>query len=174
MEGDTWSAPEPLFDDGWKIPGCPVNGPAIGLGCDLACLADMRIASDRAKFGVTFLKLGIIPGDGGAWFLQRILGYSRAAEPSFTGDMIDARMAREIGLVNHVTKHERLLEEAHLLAGRIAANPVGALRMTKRLMREAQHSRLDTILEMSAAYQAITHSSAEHEQAVAAFLATKD
>ena len=147
-----------------------VNGPAIGAGCDLACMADIRIASENARFAESFVKLGLIPGDGGAWFLQRLLGYSRAAELSFTGDMIDARMAREIGLVNHVTKHKRLLEEAHLLASRIAANPGGALRMTKRLMREAQHSRLDMILEMSAAYQAITHSSEEHDDAVAAFL----
>lgn len=147
-----------------------VNGPAIGAGCDLACMADIRIASENARFAESFVKLGLIPGDGGAWFLQRVLGYSRAAELSFTGDMIDARMAREIGLVNHVTKPERLLEEARLLAARIAANPGGALRMTKRLMREAQHARLDNILELSAAYQALTHTTAEHHAAVAAFL----
>ncbi|MCB1914796.1 MAG: crotonase/enoyl-CoA hydratase family protein [Rhodocyclaceae bacterium] len=148
-----------------------VNGPAIGAGCDLACMADIRIASENARFAESFVRLGLIPGDGGAWFLQRILGYSRAAELSFTGDMIDARMAREIGLVNHVTKPERLLEEAHLLAGRIAANPGGALRMTKRLMREAQHASLETVLELSAAYQALTHTSSEHDDAVADFLA---
>ncbi len=150
-----------------------VNGPAIGAGCDLACMADIRIASENARFAESFVKLGLIPGDGGAWFLQRVLGYSRAAELSFTGDMIDARMAREIGLVNHVTKPERLLEEARLLAGRIAANPGGALRMTKRLMREAQHAGLETILEMSAAYQALTHTSEEHHAAVAEFLASR-
>jgi len=150
-----------------------VNGPAIGAGCDLACMADIRIASEDARFAESFVKLGLIPGDGGAWFLQRLLGYSRAAELSFTGDMIDARMAREIGLVNHVTKSERLLEEARHLASRIAANPGGALRMTKRLMREAQHQGLETILEMSAAYQALTHHSEDHDRAVAAFLASR-
>ncbi len=151
-----------------------VNGPAIGAGCDLACMADIRIASEDARFAESFVKLGLIPGDGGAWFLQRLLGYSRAAELSFTGDMIDARMAREIGLVNHVTKSERLLEEAHHLAARIAANPGGALRMTKRLMREAQHQGLETILEMSAAYQALTHHTEDHDRAVAEFLAARE
>ncbi|MCB1910164.1 MAG: crotonase/enoyl-CoA hydratase family protein [Rhodocyclaceae bacterium] len=150
-----------------------VNGPAIGAGCDLACMADIRIASENARFAESFVQLGMIPGDGGAWFLQRVLGFSRAAELSFTGDLIDARMAREIGLVNHVTKPERLLEEARHLAARIAANPGGALRMTKRLMREAQHAGIETVLELSAAYQALTHSSSEHEEAVAEFLASQ-
>ena len=68
-----------------------VNGPAIGAGCDLACMCDIRIASDKAKFAESFVKLGIIPGDGGAWLLQRAIGYQRAAELTFTGDTIDAR-----------------------------------------------------------------------------------
>ena len=79
-----------------------VNGAAIGLGCDVACMADVRIASDRAKFGVTFLKLGLIPGDGGAWLLPRIIGQSRAAQLLFTGDVIDARTAADWGLVSQV------------------------------------------------------------------------
>ena len=67
-----------------------VNGPAMGLGCGIAATADIRIASDRASFGVPFLKLGIIPGDGGAWRLPRDVGYARAAEMLFTGRSIDA------------------------------------------------------------------------------------
>ncbi|MEL6485571.1 MAG: enoyl-CoA hydratase-related protein, partial [Pseudomonadota bacterium] len=79
-----------------------VNGPAIGLGCDVACLADMRIASEKAKFGVTFLKLGIIPGDGGTWILPRVIGAARAAELFYTGDVIDAGTALDWGLVSRV------------------------------------------------------------------------
>src|SRR3546814_15233183 len=63
-----------------------VNGPAIGLGCDVACMADVRLASDKATFGVTFLKLGLVPGAGGTWLLPLPIGLSRAAEPSFPGD----------------------------------------------------------------------------------------
>lgn len=147
-----------------------VNGPAIGAGCDLACMADIRIASEKASFAESFVKLGLIPGDGGAWLLQRVVGYARAAEMSFTGEIVDAQAALAMGLVSRVVPHETLLAEATALAERIAANPGQALRMTKRLMREAQTSRLDAILELSAAYQALTHGSAEHEGAVAAFL----
>lgn len=150
-----------------------VNGPAIGAGCDLACMADIRIASEKALFAESFVKLGLIPGDGGAWLLQRVVGYARAAEMSFTGDALDARQALEAGLVSRVVPPESLLDEALALARRIAANPGQALRMTKRLMREAQTSRLDTVLELSAAYQALTHTSAEHDAAVAAFLDRK-
>ncbi len=75
-----------------------VNGAAIGAGCDLACMCDIRIASDRATFAESFVKLGIIPGDGGAWLLQRVIGYQRAAELSFTGDTIDAQAALALGL----------------------------------------------------------------------------
>lgn len=147
-----------------------VNGPAIGAGCDLACMADIRIASETASFAESFVRLGIIPGDGGAWLLQRVVGYSKAAEMSFTGDLLDAREALEAGLVSRVVAPAALLDEALALARRIAAQPGHALRMTKRLMREAQTQRLDTLLELSAAYQALAHGSADHEAAVAAFL----
>lgn len=148
-----------------------VNGPAIGAGCDLACMCDIRLASEQARFAESFVKLGLIPGDGGAWLLQRVVGYAKAAELSFTGDLIDAAEALRIGLVSKVVPADQLLTEARALAERIAANPGQALRMTKRLLREAQTTRLDTLLELSAAYQALTHTSAEHEAAVATFLA---
>ena len=147
-----------------------VNGPAIGAGCDLACMCDIRIASERASFAESFVRLGIIPGDGGAWLLQRVVGYARAAELTFTGETIDARAALDIGLVSRVVPADTLLDEARALAVRIAANPGPALRMAKRLMNEARHQRLDSLLEMSAAFQALAHHTPEHEQAVSAFL----
>ncbi|MEI7447913.1 MAG: crotonase/enoyl-CoA hydratase family protein [Burkholderiales bacterium] len=148
-----------------------VNGPAIGAGCDLATMCDIRIASDRAKFAESFVKLGIIPGDGGAWLLPRAVGMSKACEMAFTGDTIDAQEALACGLVSKVVPGERLLDEARALAARIAANPGPALRMAKRLMREGQHMRLDSLLEMSAAFQALAHHTPEHDRAVDAFLA---
>ncbi|MFP5462536.1 MAG: crotonase/enoyl-CoA hydratase family protein, partial [Gammaproteobacteria bacterium] len=134
-----------------------VNGPAIGAGCDLAMMCDIRIASERAKFAESFVKLGIIPGDGGAWLLPRVVGMSKAAELTFTGDTIGADEAKEIGLVSRVVPGERLMDEARALAARIAANPGPALRMSKKLLREGQHVRLDTLLEMSAGMQALAH-----------------
>jgi len=147
-----------------------VNGAAIGAGCDLACMCDIRIASEKAKFAESFVKLGIIPGDGGAWLLQRVIGYSRAAELSFTGDTIDAAEALACGLVSRVVPGDQLLAEARKLADRIAANPGPALRMTKRLMKEAMHQRMDSLLEFSAAMQALAHHTPEHDRAVTAFL----
>jgi len=79
-----------------------VNGAAVGLGCDVACMADIRISSDNAKYGVTFLKLGLIPGDGDAWLLPRVIGMSRACELLFTGNLINAKTALEWGLVSKV------------------------------------------------------------------------
>lgn len=143
-----------------------VNGPAIGAGCDLACMCDIRIASEKAVFAESFVQLGMVPGDGGAWLLQRAVGLSKACEMAFTGDPIDAREALACGLASRVVPAEALLDEARALARRIARNPSGALRMSKRLIREAQHLRLDTILEMSAALQAIAQHSDDHLSAV--------
>jgi len=147
-----------------------VNGPAHGAGNDLACMCDMRIASERAVFAESFVKLGLIAGDGGAWLLPRAIGMAAACEMAFTGEPIDAAQALAWGLVSRVVAPDALLPTALQLAQRIAANPGHALRMTKRLMREGQHTRLDTLLEMSAGFQALAHHTAEHEAALDGFL----
>lgn len=147
-----------------------VNGPAIGLGCDVATLCDIRIAAAGAKFGVTFLKIGLIPGDGGAWILPRAIGASRAAELLFTGDVIDAETACAWGLVSRVVPGERLLDEAVALAERIAAQPPHALRIAKSLLRQGQSATYDQILELSAAAQGLMHHTRDHEEGVAAML----
>jgi enoyl-CoA hydratase/carnithine racemase len=147
-----------------------VNGGAIGAGCDLACMCDIRIASDKAYFAESFIKVGLVPGDGGAWLLPRVVGASRAAEMSFTGDAVSAEEAVAYGLVSRVVAADKLLEEAHKLAARIVCNPGPTLRLTKRLLRESQHVRLDTLLEMSAGFQALAHKTPQHEEAVTAFI----
>jgi enoyl-CoA hydratase/carnithine racemase len=147
-----------------------VNGPAIGAGLDLACMCDIRLASTTAQFAESFVRLGIVPGDGGAWLLPRIIGLPRASIMTFTGESIDAAKALEWGLVEQVCTHETLQAEARALAGRIAANPGHSLRLGKRLLREGQHMRLDSLLELSAAYQALAHHTEDHQEAVAAFV----
>jgi enoyl-CoA hydratase/carnithine racemase len=147
-----------------------VNGHALGAGLDLACMCDIRIASEKAKFAESFIKLGIIPGDGGAWLLPRIVGLARAAELAFTGDMIDAQQALSWNLVSRVVPHDELLPSTRDLAARIAQHASHSVRLTKRLMRESILSRLDTVLELSAAFQAISHKTADHNEAVNAFL----
>lgn len=146
-----------------------VNGPAIGLGNDVACLADMRIAADTAVFGATFLKIGLVPGDGGSWILPRTIGHARAAELFFTADTIDANTALSWGLISRVVPAASLMDEARALAAKIVRQPPDVLRMTKRMMREGQSVSFDTIMEMSAAMQALVHMTDDHAEAVDAF-----
>jgi enoyl-CoA hydratase/carnithine racemase len=156
---------------GLEVPSiAAVNGAAIGLGCDVACMTDMRIAADNAKFAVTFLKIGLIPGDGGAWLLPRTIGMSRACELLFTGDTIDATTAADWGLVNRVVPADQLMEEAMKMAEKIAQQPPHALRLAKSLLKQGQTVTYDTILELSAASQAIAHLTDDHMEGVTAML----
>ena len=147
-----------------------VNGPAVGAGCDLTAMADMRIASEKAWFAESFVKLGIIPGDGGAWFLPRLVGPARAAEMTLTGDRVDAQTALEWGLVSRVVAPEDLMSEARALADRVAVNPPHAVAMAKKLLRESESSSLSSLLELSAAMQPLAHHAPDHAEALAAFL----
>ncbi len=161
----------PLAFEALEVPViAAVNGPAIGAGCDLACMCDIRIAAESAIFAESFVKVGIIPGDGGAWLLPRVVGFSKACEMAFTGDAIDAAEALACGLVSRVVPGPELLPAAKALAARIAVNPPQVVRMTKRLLREGRHVRIDTLLEMSAAMQSLAHATADHREAVAALL----
>ena len=147
-----------------------VQGHAVGLGCDLAAFCDLRIAADDARFASSFVKVGITPGDGGAWILQRVVGYPRAAEMILTGDRVSAAQALAMGLVNAVVPRAELMDEARRLAERIAVNPPRAVRLSKRLLREAQTATLAQTLELSAAFQALAHETVDHREAVDAFL----
>lgn len=149
---------------------CAVNGPAIGAGLDLTCMCDIRIASEKATFAESFVRVGIVPGDGGAWLLPRAVGMSKASEMAFTGETLTAEQALSCGLVSRVVPHEGLQDEARALAAKIAANPGAVLRMTKRLLREGERSSLESLLEISASYQALAHKTADHREAVTAFL----
>jgi len=156
---------------GLEVPSiAAVNGPAIGLGCDVACMTDIRIAAEGAKFGVTFLKLGLIPGDGGAWLLPRTIGMSRASELLFTGDVISAQQACEWGLVSRVVAADVLMATALEMAEKIAQQPPHALRLAKSLLKHGQTASYDTIMEMSASAQAISHLTEDHMEGVDSIL----
>lgn len=147
-----------------------VNGAAMGAGCDLTCMCDLRIAGESARFAESFVKLGLIAGDGGSWLLPRVVGWSKAAEMALTGDPIDAAEALACGLVSRVVPDANLLTEARKLARRISANPPHAVRMTRRLLWEGRRVDLASLLEMASAMQAAAHATADHEEAVSAFL----
>ena len=148
-----------------------VNGPAMGAGLDIACMCDIRIASEHARFAETFVRLGIISGIGGSWFLPRVVGAAMAAELSFTGRVIDAEQARACGLVSEVLPKAALLDRAWALAEEIAQHSGVALRYCKRLLRMSGATDLRSSLEATAALQSLAHQSPEHGRAVEAFLA---
>jgi 2-(1,2-epoxy-1,2-dihydrophenyl)acetyl-CoA isomerase len=160
----------PLAFEALQVPIiAAVNGPAMGAGNDLACMCDIRIASTRARFAESFVKVGIVPGDGGAWLLPRVVGASRAAEMAFTGDTLDAEAALAAGLVSQVVAPEDLMPAALSLAQRIAANPPQVLRWTKQLLQQARTSTLADALHHAGRFQGLAHQTADHAEAVASF-----
>ncbi len=147
-----------------------VNGHAVGAGCDLTLMCDIRIAADDAQFAESFLRVGLVSGDGGAWFLPRVVGLSRAYEMTFTGDFIGAREAVDMGLASRMVPAAELMDEAMALARRIAAQPPHSLRMCKKLLRDGQHMSLPASLDMAAAMQAVVqHTRDQHEAVTALF-----
>ena len=120
------------------------------------------------------MKLGIIPGDGGAWLLPRIIGMARATQMTLTGEIIDAAKALEFGLISESVPQDQCLSRAIEVAGGIAGNPGHSTRMAKRLLREGQDMKLGPLLELSAAYQALAHHTQDHHEAVDAFVGKRD
>lgn len=161
----------PLAMEAAEIPLiAAINGPAIGAGFDLACMCDLRLGSEKALMGETFINLGIIPGDGGAWFLQRLIGYQRAAELTLTGRLVAADEALRLGILLEVLAPEKLLARAAELAAGIAAKPPQAVRLTKRLLKRAQRGTLSDFLELCACFQGMAHHTGDHQEAISAFL----
>lgn len=139
-----------------------INGAAIGAGLDLACMCDIRVSSDKAKFGETFVKLGLIPGDGGTYFLQRVIGYSKAMELTLTGEVIDADNALKIGLVSKVVDVDSLTDVVEKLTEKIVSNAPIAVQMGKRAVKHSYRNDLDSVLDLLAAYQGITQRTSDH------------
>lgn len=148
-----------------------VNGPAVGAGFDLVLGCDLRLGSTNARFAHTFVDLGIIPGDGGAWILPRVIGWQRAAELAFTGRTVEATEAFNLGILLEVTPPEDLLPRAMSLAELIASKPPHSVRLAKRLLRHARSMDLDGFLDLSAALQAISHHTEAHRSAIEGYMA---
>lgn len=147
-----------------------VNGPAVGWGMELTLFADMRIASERAAFGEIFIKRGLITDVGGLWRLPAIVGSSMAAELLFTGDVIDAARAKEIGLVSRTVPHEDLMEEARALATRIAANAPLALRYMKEGLRRTTYGDVREIGSWVSSTLGALFQTEDHKEGVQSFL----
>jgi enoyl-CoA hydratase/carnithine racemase len=161
----------PLAMQKLEVPSiAAINGAAVGAGFDLACMCDIRLVVPDAILGETFINVGIIPGDGGAWFLQRLVGYERAAELTFSGRTFNGNEAKAMGIVLDVVAPDDLLEAAQRLAQGFAGKPPQALRLTKRLMKIAQRMELADFLDHCAVFQGVCHNTSDHIEALSATL----
>lgn len=175
MELETWYKTQiqriPLAMERLSVPViAAIRGHAIGAGCDLACMADIRIAADDAVFAESFLRVGIIPGDGGAWLLPRIVGVAKATQMMLTGEFIDAAKAERYGLVSEVVPGEALLPRAMELARMVAQFPPSAIRKTKRLIKDARDVTLAEHLDQAAIWQGVLQQMDDHREAIDAIL----
>lgn len=150
-----------------------VNGAAVGAGCDLAAMCDLRIASSNATFAETFAKVGLVPGDGGAYFLTRLVGFGKASEMFLTCKTYSAAESKEMGLVNEVVLPENLKTRVEEIASAMSELPPIALQMTKKSLEHAFHNDLRSHLELVSAYQAITQRSSDHFKAIDGLLEKK-
>ena len=147
-----------------------INGAAMGAGMDMAIMCDIRICSDRARFAESYVNMGVVPGDGGAYFLPRLIGISKALELLLTGDVINPGEALKLGIVNRVVPHEDLLNEAFRLSEKIAKKPPQAVRMIKRAVYQAQISSLRSHLDYISSQLALLTETEDHVEAAKAFL----
>lgn len=146
-----------------------VNGAAAGAGMDMASLADIRIAAESARFGMNYVRMGLIPGDGGAYLLPRIVGMAKALELIWTGEMIDAQEALRIGYVTRVVPNEQLLAETHAFAARIAEGPAVAIQLAKRLAYRSADATLDQALELAQSAMVVAQSTEDAKEGPRAF-----
>jgi 2-(1,2-epoxy-1,2-dihydrophenyl)acetyl-CoA isomerase len=146
-----------------------VDGAAAGAGCNLALACDLVVASDRARFGEVFARIGLIPDAGGTHFLPRRVGLARAKELVFTAEIIEAREAERIGLVNRVVPAADLERETYALARRIAEGPPRVLAAAKALLDRAAGLDLETALQWEALTQGAMIASADHREGIRAF-----
>lgn len=150
-----------------------VNGDAVGAGCDMALMCDLRIASDKARFSEGYVRVGLVPGDGGAYFLPRLVGIAKALELLWTGEFLSAAEAERIGLVNRVVPHEKLVDETAALARRLAAGPPLAMRMIKRAVYQSTRCDLRTALDLISSHMAIIAETEDHRDGVKAIMEKK-
>lgn len=143
-----------------------VNGAAVGAGCDLAAMCDLRVAAVEASFAETFAKVGLVPGDGGAYFLTRLVGVGKAMEMFLTCRTYSAEEALKMGLVNQIVSGPDLRSTTESLAKRLSELPPIALQMTKKAVYHGYNNDIGPHLELMAAYQGITQRSSDHFRAV--------
>lgn len=146
-----------------------IDGVAVGAGMDMALMCDIRLASHAARFSEGYVRVGLIPGDGGCYFLPRLIGTQKALELLWTGRFVEAEEALELDLVTALHPAEQLHDAALQLCGRFAAGPPVAIQAIKRVVRASQDSDVGTSLALVAAEQAVVQSTRDSQEALEAF-----
>lgn len=139
-----------------------VNGAAIGAGCDLAMMCDLRVSSDKSRFGETFAKIGLVPGDGGTFFLTRAIGFAKAMQMTLTAEILDGKTAHDFGLSHYYVDNQKLEEFTQELAAKVAAQSAPAIQMAKKALKISYLHDIQTCLDLLAAYQGIAQRTPEH------------
>ena len=147
-----------------------INGAAAGAGLSIALACDIRIAGESARFGTAFVRVGFSGDFGGTWMMQRLVGTAKARELYFTGDLIDAREAKRIGLVNRVLPDDQLAADTRALALRIANGPPIAMARMKQNLNLALTSDYSTLLDAEAEAMVFTGQTRDNREALTAFL----
>ena len=150
-----------------------VNGVATGAGMDMALMCDLRYAAASARFAETYVQVGLVPGAGGAHFLPRLVGVSKALELFWTGDFIDAEEALRIGIVNKIFPDADLITEVDKIARKIARAPPLTLRMVKRAIYQGMRNDLRTNLDLISSHYAVITATERHKEAVRSFIAKR-
>jgi 2-(1,2-epoxy-1,2-dihydrophenyl)acetyl-CoA isomerase len=146
-----------------------INGVAAGAGLGLALACDLRIAAESARLTVAFVRIGLVPDAGCLYFLPRLLGPAKALELSWTGDVIGAQEALELGLLNRVVPDGEALNATRELAERLARGPAKALALMKRALNQTHELPLERVLELEASYQTIAARESDFSEGVTAF-----
>lgn len=156
------------FEDLDKPVIAAVNGVAVGAGLDMALMCDLRFAADMARFSEGYVRVGLVPGDGGAYFLPRLVGTAKALELLWTGDFIDAKEAMRIGMVNRVYPADKLLDETYTFVERLVSGPEVAIRMIKRSVYQSLKTDLRTALDLISSHFAVAQFTGDHQEGVKA------
>jgi enoyl-CoA hydratase/carnithine racemase len=147
-----------------------INGAAIGAGCDMALMCDLRFMAEDARLSEGYVRVGLIPGDGGTYFLPRLVGTAKALELLWTGDFVDAQEALRLGIVNRVVPADELLPAVYELAGRLAKGPAVAIRTIKRAVYQGTRMDLRTHLDLISSHMSFIRQTEDHREGARAYV----
>jgi enoyl-CoA hydratase/carnithine racemase len=145
-----------------------INGVAVGAGMDMALMCDIRLAARSARLSEGYIRAGLVPGDGGCYYLPRVVGIAKALELLLTGDFISAEEAERLGIVNHTYDDDQLMARTYDLARRLASGPTVAIRMTKRAVYQSAQADLRTALDLISSHMAVAQSTRDAREGAAA------